>query len=159
MRSRCHNFYAVYDIKKFFRSVQSSDKDSYLRIVCVPSSSFSSPPPTCPSWIYYRDKAIPFKDSASGDYATCAKAAATLASIQDSPPNLQPAILQTILEDTYIDDGGIGASSIPDLELLEGEIGKILNKGGFTIKSSNQCSQFHQGDFCIVTPPESLQKL
>ena len=42
MLSRCHNFYAVYDIKKFFCSVLISDKDSYLQIVCVPSTSFSS---------------------------------------------------------------------------------------------------------------------
>ena len=135
LRSRCHNFYAVYNIKKFFRSVYTSDKDSYLRIVCVPSNSFSSPPPTCPSWIYNIDRAIPLGDSASRDYATCGKAAATLAFIQDSPPNLQHTILQAILEDTYIEDGGIGASSVPDLELLQGEIGKILNKGDFTIKS------------------------
>ena len=30
MRSRCHPYYAVFDIKKFFRSVLISDKDSYL---------------------------------------------------------------------------------------------------------------------------------
>ena len=42
MRSRSHPFYAVYDIKKFFRSVRISDKDSFLRIVCVPSNSFLS---------------------------------------------------------------------------------------------------------------------
>ena len=118
---RCHNFYAVYDIKKFFRSVFTSDKDSYLRIVCVPATSFSSPPPSNPSWIFYRDRAIPFGDIASGDYATCAKAATTLAYIQDSPAILQPAILQAILEDTYIDKGGVGASSVPDIKLLQGE--------------------------------------
>ena len=39
--SRCYIFYAVYDIKKFFRSVLTSDKDSYLQIVCV-----SHPPPS-----------------------------------------------------------------------------------------------------------------
>ena len=33
MRSRSHPYYAVYDIKKFFRSVITTDKDSFLRIV------------------------------------------------------------------------------------------------------------------------------
>ena len=55
IRSRSHPFYAVYDIKKFFRSVCTSDKDSFLRIVCVPSNYFSSPPAPSPTWIYYRD--------------------------------------------------------------------------------------------------------
>ena len=114
--------YAVYDIKKFFRSVLISDKYSYLQIVCVPSTSFSSPPPPNPSWIYYRNRAIPFGDSASRDYATCAKMSATCAFIQDSPTNLQPAILQAILENTYIDDDGVGASSTPELSLLQQEI-------------------------------------
>ena len=44
VHSRCHPFYAVYDIQKFFRSVRTSDQDSYLQIVCVPSNSFSSSP-------------------------------------------------------------------------------------------------------------------
>ena len=57
MRSRCHPHYAVYDIKKFFRSVHTSDQDSYLRIVCVPSNSFSVPPTPNPSWRYFRDRA------------------------------------------------------------------------------------------------------
>ena len=48
MRSRSHPFYTVYDIKKFFRSVRISDKDSFLRIVCFPSNSFSSPPTPLP---------------------------------------------------------------------------------------------------------------
>ena len=56
LRSRCHLFYSVFDIKKFFRSVRISNKDSYLRIVCVPSSSFSTKPSSTPSWIYYRDR-------------------------------------------------------------------------------------------------------
>ena len=45
IRSRCHPHYAVYDIKKFFRSVRTSEQDSFLRIVCIPTNSFSSPPP------------------------------------------------------------------------------------------------------------------
>ena len=103
--------------------------------MCVPATSSSSPPPSNPSWIFHRDRAIPFGDSVSGDNATCAKVATTLAYIQDSPANLQPAILQTILEDTYIDNRGVGASSFPNIELLQGEIEKILSKGGFSIKS------------------------
>ena len=42
IRSRCRNYFVLYDIKKFFRSVRISEKDFYLRIVCVPSLSFSS---------------------------------------------------------------------------------------------------------------------
>ena len=30
LRSRCHNFYAIYDIKKFFRSVPNSDSEIKL---------------------------------------------------------------------------------------------------------------------------------
>ena len=71
--SRCHAFYSVFDIKKFFRSVRISNRDSYLRIVCVPSSSFSTTPSATPSWTFYRDRAIPFGNSASGDYAACAR--------------------------------------------------------------------------------------
>ena len=59
----------------------------------------------------------------------------TLAYIQDSPVSLQLEILQAILEDTYIDDIGVGASSVSDIKLLQGEIEKILSKGGFSIKS------------------------
>ena len=55
IHSRSHPFYAVYEIKKFFRSVRTRDKDSFLRIVCVPSNSFSSSPAPRPTWIYYRD--------------------------------------------------------------------------------------------------------
>ena len=135
MRSRCHPHYAVYDIKKFFRSVRTSDQDSYLRIVCVPATSFSSPPTPNPSWRYFRDRAIPFGDSASGDYATCAKVATVKTFIQDSPSDLQPAILQAILEDTYIDDGGVGANSTCQISSLQSKIGRILGKGGFHIKS------------------------
>ena len=51
------------------------------------------------------------------------------------PPPLQPAILQAVLEDTYIDDGGVGADSLSVLSMLQQEIERILNKGGFLIKS------------------------
>ena len=135
MRSRCHPHYAVYNIRKFFKSVRTSNQDSYLRIVCVPSNSFSNPPTPNPSWRYFRDRAIPFCDSASDDYATCAKVATVQTFIQDSPTDLQPAILQAILEDTYIDKGGVGAKSTCQISALQSKIGRILGKGGFHIKS------------------------
>ena len=56
-------------------------------------------------------------------------------SSQIPPPHLQPAILQPVLEDTYIDDGGVGANSPSDLSTLHQEIERILNRGGFFIKS------------------------
>ena len=135
LRSRCHPHFAVYDIKKFFRSVLTSTKDSFLRIMCVPSEFFSSAPTLNPTWRYFRDQAIPFGDSASGDYATCAKVATVKTFITDSPPHLQPAILRAGLEDTYIDDGGVGANSPSELSTLQQEIERILNRGGFFIKS------------------------
>ena len=135
LRSRCHPHFAVYDIQKFFRSVLTSTKDSFLRIVCVPSGFFSSTPTPNPTWRYFRDQAIPFSDSASGDYATCAKVATVKTFIEDSPLHLRPAILQAVLEDTYIDDGGVGANSPSDLSTLQQEIERILNRGGFFIKS------------------------
>ena len=79
--------------KKFFRSARISGKDSYSRIICVPKDSFSSPLLSSQSWIYYRDCAIPFRDSASGDYTACAKAATVYAYISDSPKDLQKDIL------------------------------------------------------------------
>jgi len=51
------------------------------------------------------------------------------------PPLLQPIILQTVLEDTYINDGGFRAKSIMELSETQQEIESILNKGGFQIKS------------------------
>jgi len=103
--------------------------------MCVPSGFFSSAPTPNPTWRYFRDQAIPFGDSASGDYATCTKVATVKTFISDSPPHLQPTILQAILEDTYIDDGGVGANTPSDLSTLQREIEKLLNKGGFSIKS------------------------
>ena len=86
MRSRSHSYYAVYDITKFFRSVLTTDKDSFLRIVCVPFNSLSSSPTHNPTWRYFQDRAIPFGDSASGDYATCAK----VATIKTFMPSYKP---------------------------------------------------------------------
>ena len=57
--SRCHPFYAVYDIKKFLRSVCSSDNHSFLRIVCIPSNSFSSPPTPTPPGSTSENKPFP----------------------------------------------------------------------------------------------------
>ena len=84
---------------------------------------------------FFRDRAIPFGNSASGDYTTCAKVATVQTFIQDSPPDLEPAILQAVQEDTYIDDRGVGASFSSEISALQDEIGKILHKGGFCIKS------------------------
>ena len=151
MRSRCHRYYAVYDIMKFFRSVLTSTKDSFLRIMCVPANSFSNPPLPNPTWRYFRDRAIPFGDSASGDYATCAKVATVNTFIQESPPHLQPAIRQATLEDTYIDDGGVGANSMEELTDLQDEIGKILNKGGFQIKSWERSGQTETSKYLGMT--------
>lgn len=55
--------------------------------------------------------------------------------IKDSPSLLQPIILQTVLDDTYINDGGFRAKSIMELSETQQEIESILNKGGFQIKS------------------------
>ena len=87
MRSRSHPHYAVYDIMKFFRSVLTTDKDSFLRIVCVPANSFSSQPTPNLIWRYFGDQNIPFGDSASGDYATCAKVATVQTFIKEAPPH------------------------------------------------------------------------
>ena len=97
-------------------------------MVCVPSNSFSCPPTPNPTWSFFRDQAIPFGDSASSDYATCAKVATVQTFIQDSPTDLQPAILQAVLEDTYIDNEGVGANSASEISMLQDEIGKILGK-------------------------------
>ena len=113
-------FSCTRDVTTFMQSTTSRNSS----VLCLPPtkihilelSVFHLPPSSHPSFIFYRAKAIPFGDSASGDYATCAKAATTLAYIQDSPVSLQPAILQAILEDTYIDDGGVGASSDSEIK-------------------------------------------
>ena len=90
MHSRSHPQYAVYDIMKFFRSVLTTEKDLFLRIVCVPYNSFSSTPTPNPTWRYFQDRAIPFLVSASGDYATCAKVATIKIFIQEAPPPSNP---------------------------------------------------------------------
>ena len=85
MHSRCNPHFAVYDILKFFWSVLTSTKDSFLRIMCVPSGFFSSASTPNPTWRYFRDQAIPFGNSASSNYATCAKVATVKTFITDSP--------------------------------------------------------------------------
>ena len=49
VHSRYHPYYAVYDMKKFLRSLHSGDMDSYLRIECVPYNSFSNPLTSVPT--------------------------------------------------------------------------------------------------------------
>ena len=89
-----------------------SDKDSSSRIVCVPQNSFSTSLLPSLSGIYFRDCAIPFGVSASGDYAACAKAPTVYADISDSPEALQKDIHQAILEDNYVDDGAVRATTL-----------------------------------------------
>ena len=139
--------YSVFNIKKFFRSVRISDRDSYLKVVAVPLLSFSSKPPPNPSWIFYRDCSILFGDSASGDYAACAKAATVLTHLHDVPPTLQDTVRQALLDNTYVDAGGVGADSLELLSELQDEIGKILKKGDFHIKTwessgEEECSKY-----------------
>ena len=112
----------MFDIKKFFRSVTISDRDSYLRIFAVPLLSFSSKPPPNPSWIFYHYRSIPFGDSASGDYAACAKAATVLTHLNNVPSTLQDTVRQALLDNTYVDNGGVGADSPELLSQLQDEI-------------------------------------
>ena len=74
------------------------------------------------TWNFFRDCAIPFGDSTSGDYATCAKVATVKTFINKSPINLQSAVLQAVLEGTYIDDGGIEASFTNEISTLQDKI-------------------------------------
>ena len=71
----------------------------------------------------------------SGDYAACAKAAAVLAYVHEVPLDLQEAVRQALIEDTYGDDGGVGADSPEMLSNLQNEIIGLLGKGGFQVKS------------------------
>ena len=137
LRSRCQPQYTDYNIKKFFRFLRMSDQDSFLRIVCGPSNSFSSPPTPVPNWNFFCDHAIPLGDSAPSNYTTCAKVATVQTFIQDSPTDLQPAVLQAVLEYTYIDDRGVRANSTDKISALLNEIGKILGKGGFCISQTH----------------------
>ena len=122
LQSRCNVFYSVFDITKFFCSVRIADRDSYLRTVCVPLPSLSSKPFPNPSWIFYCDRSIPFGDSASGDYP-----------LHEGPLELQDTVPQALLDNTYVDDGGVGADSLELLSELQHKIGKILKKGDFHI--------------------------
>ena len=45
-------------------------------------------------------------------------------------PHLRPAILQAVLEDTYIDEGGVGSNSPGDLSTLQQEIKKNPQQRG-----------------------------
>ena len=80
-------------------------------------------------------------------------------SSQIPPPYLQPAILQAVLEDTYIDDGGVCANSPSELSTLQQEIERILNRGGFYIKSweksgKNGTSKYNVGQTQRPIQPE-----
>ena len=134
LKSRTHKEFSTFDIKKFFCSVRISERDSYLRLILVPAKSFCSNPEPNPTWTCYRDCAIPFGDSPSGDYANCAKFAACNLFIDEVPDHLRTPVRQAIIENTYVDDGAVGANSKKELSLLETEITTLLKKGGFEIK-------------------------
>ena len=118
---------------KFFRSVLTSDKNSFLRIVFLitlsPVHLLTTPP----------GDTFEIEPSRSATaHPVIMQSVQKLPRSKHSskrPPPLQPAILQATLEDTYIDDGGVGANSIKELSALQDEIGKILGKGGFHVKS------------------------
>ena len=114
LRSRCHPHFAVYDIQKFFRSVLPSTKDSFLRIMCV---SF----PVLLLLTLPGDTSE-IRQSCSGTTQLVRRLPLSRHSSW-IPPHLQPPILQAILEDTYIDDGGVGANSPSELTSLQQEIG------------------------------------
>ena len=103
--------------------------------MCVPASSFSASPSSPPSWIFYQDLSIPFGDRASGDYAACAKTAIVHTFLYEALTDLPETIRQTLIADTYVDDGGVGAESKETLTNLQDEISKLLGKGGFQVKS------------------------
>ena len=105
VHSRCHPHYAVYDINKFFRSVSTSDQDSFLRIVCVPSNSFSCLTFSQPD-IYPR---LSYRSS------TCHPSSCTGGHLHRH--------------------GGVSANSASEISVLQDKIGKILCEGGFCIKS------------------------
>ena len=54
---------------------------------------------------------------------------------------------QALLDDTYVDDGGVGADSLEMLSELQDKIGKILKKGDFNLKAwessgEEECSKY-----------------
>ena len=63
------------------------------------------------------------------------QAATVLSHLSDVPPQLQEAVRQALIDDTYVDDGGVGADSSKLLSELQVEIDKILKKGDFHIKA------------------------
>ena len=97
--------------------------------------------------MFYQDRAILFGESASRDYKACARAATVLAYLPDSPVELQEAICQALIDNTYVDDGGVGVRSVELLPNLQDKISRILQKGGFHIKSwetsgQDSCSKY-----------------
>jgi len=135
MRARTHNFFTVFDIRKFFRSVSISEQDSLLRLVFVPAQTFSASPTLNTTWKVYKDTAIPFGDGPSGDYATCAKFATCMHYIHLIPEHIRENVRRAVIQDTYIDDGGAGADNKPMLEEVQIGIQTLLKMGGFEIKS------------------------
>ena len=126
VHSRCHPHYAVYDIKKFYRSVRTSNQDSFLRIFLpTPSPAHHLPTPPGTSSVTEQFPLVTVPP------AIMLLVLATIQTfIQDSPTNLQPAILQDKLEDTYIDNRGVGANSASEISVLQDEIGEFSPKVG-----------------------------
>ena len=57
--------------------------------------------------------------------------ATVLSYLPDVPPQLQEAVRHALIDDTYVNDGGVGADSRKLLSKLQIEIDKILKKGIF----------------------------
>jgi len=100
----------------------------------VPKLGFGSTPQENQDWVYYRDRAVPFGDKPSGDYASCAKALTVEKFINTVPKEIQDKVKTVLLKCTYVDDGCTTANSIPELTVIQKEVTAVLAKGGFNIK-------------------------
>ena len=109
-----------------------SDLSEFLTEIPTSGLSVSLNLPSPPSRIYYRDRAIPFGDSGSGDNAVCAKATAVL---REVCLDLIEKVHQALIQDTYVGDGGVGSDSLETLLNLQSEIHVLLGKGGYQVKS------------------------
>ena len=78
---------------------------------------------------------MPFPlEIAHPEIPACANAATILPFIEETPIHLQETIKQAVLEDTYVDDGGVGADSQEESLEIQTKISSILGKGAFFIK-------------------------
>ena len=65
----------------------------------------------------------------------CAKAATVLTHLSDIPSQLQETVRQALINDTNVDNSGVGAEFSELLSELQDEKDKILKKGDFHIKA------------------------